>query len=116
MFMGHSIGLEDHYFKPSDHDVLQEYISAVDFLTINEENRLKRKVIEITKKQDEIETLKQTHEHETNDIREQMNQIISMIQQNPTLAQIKPEALVKKAHRKANGHVASRIYEPEVGL
>jgi hypothetical protein len=29
-------------------------------------------------------------------MREQMNHIMSMIQQNPTLAQVKPEALVKK--------------------
>jgi hypothetical protein len=29
-------------------------------------------------------------------VREQMNQIILMIQQNPALAQVKPEALVKK--------------------
>jgi hypothetical protein len=27
---------------------------------------------------------------------EQMNQIMSLIQQNPKLAQVKPEALVKK--------------------
>jgi hypothetical protein len=29
-------------------------------------------------------------------MREQMNQIILMIQQNPVLAQVKPEALIKK--------------------
>jgi hypothetical protein len=29
-------------------------------------------------------------------MREQMNQIMSLIQQNPVLAQVKPEALVKK--------------------
>jgi hypothetical protein len=44
MFMGHSIGLDDHYFKPGENDVLQEYLKAVDYLTINEENRLKIKV------------------------------------------------------------------------
>src|SRR5919108_238885 len=49
MLMGHSIGLDDHYFKPGENDVLQEYLKAV-----NEENRLKRKVKELTKKEDEI--------------------------------------------------------------
>jgi integrase len=96
MFMGHSIGLDDHYFKPSENDVLQEYLTAVDYLTINEENRLKKKVKELTRKQDEIEIMKERHEQEIKDIREQMNHIISIIQQNPMLAQVKPEALVKK--------------------
>ena len=37
LFMGHSIGLDDHYFTPEDTHVLQEYLKAVDCLTINEE-------------------------------------------------------------------------------
>jgi integrase len=48
MFMGHSIGLDDHYFKPGENYVLQEYLKAVNGLTINEENRLKIKVEELT--------------------------------------------------------------------
>ena len=40
MFMGHSIGLDDNYFKPNKKEVLEEYLTAVDWLTINEENRL----------------------------------------------------------------------------
>jgi flagellar capping protein FliD len=96
MFMGHSLGLDDNYFKPSENDVLEEYLAAVDWLTINEENRLKKQVKELTKKQDEIEVMKERHEQEIKDIHEQMDHIMLMIQQNPTLAQVKPEALVKK--------------------
>ena len=36
------------------------------------------------------------HEQEMKSIHEQMNQIMSMIQQNPQLAYIKPEVLTKK--------------------
>jgi integrase/recombinase XerD len=43
-----------------------------------------------------IQTLQQKYEQDMNSVREQMNQIILMIQQNPTLAQVKPEALIKK--------------------
>jgi hypothetical protein len=96
MFMGHSIGLDDNYFKPSENDVLEEYLVAVDWLTINEENRLKKQVKELRKKQDEIETMKERHEQDMKYMREQMNQILSMIQQNPVLAQVKPESLIKK--------------------
>ena len=36
------------------------------------------------------------HNEEIKAIRNQMNQIISMVQQNPKLAHVKPEALVTK--------------------
>jgi integrase len=44
MMLGHSIGLSDSYYRPDANEILQEYIKAVDLLTINEENRLQRKV------------------------------------------------------------------------
>jgi integrase len=100
MFIGHSIGLDDNYFKPSENDVLEEYLAAVDWLTINEEHRLSKQVKELTKKQDEIEIMKKRHKEEMDCMREEMNQrfnnVISMIQQNPMLAQVKPESLIQK--------------------
>ncbi len=44
MLEGHSVGIDEHYCKPSEADLLEEYMKGVDNLTINEENRLKRKV------------------------------------------------------------------------
>ena len=96
LFMGHSIGLDDHYFSPVDTYVLQEYLKAVDYLTINEENRLRLKLDEITKKKDEIETMELKHRDEIATIHEQMNQLMVMVQQDPRLASIKPEALLNK--------------------
>jgi hypothetical protein len=58
MLMGHSIGYDDNYFKPTENDILEEYLTAIDYLTINEENRLKKQVKELTKKQDDIEIMK----------------------------------------------------------
>ena len=98
LFMGHSIGLDDHYFTPGDTYVLQEYLKAVDNLTINEENRLRIKVEELTKKKNEIETMELKHREEIKVIHEQMNQMMTMIQQNPKLANVKPEALVSKVN------------------
>ena len=99
LFMGHSIGLDDHYFTPVDTYVLQEYLKAVDNLTINEENRLLIKLDDLTKKKDEIETMELKHQEEIATIREQMNQIMVMVQQNPRLANIKPEVLINKNSR-----------------
>ena len=94
--MGHSIGLGDAYYRPDNNEILEEYLKAIDLLTVNEENRLKRKVTELAEKKDEIEVMEIKHNEEIKAIRDQMNQIISMVQQNPKLAHVKPEALAKK--------------------
>jgi hypothetical protein len=53
MLIGHKsmLGLDNNYYKPTEQQVLQEYLKAVDFLTINDEHRLQRKVVELTQKQ-----------------------------------------------------------------
>ena len=96
LFMGHSIGLDDHYFSPLDTYVLNEYLKAVDYLTINEENRLRLKLDEVTKKKDGIETMELKHREEIATIREQMNQLMVMVRQDPRLASIKPGVLLNK--------------------
>jgi integrase len=98
LFMGHSIGLDDHYFTPVYTYVLQEYLKAVDNLTINEENRLRLKLGELTKKNDEIETMELKHREDMKSMREQMNQIMMMVQLNPRLANIKQEVLTSKKY------------------
>ena len=42
--MGHNVGLSSSYYRPSEKEVLNDYLNAVDLLTINEENRLKRNI------------------------------------------------------------------------
>ncbi len=44
MLEGHDVGIDDHYVLPTQDDLLKEYQKAIDPLTINPENRLKRKV------------------------------------------------------------------------
>lgn len=66
--MGHKNGLKNAYFKPTDEQVLEGndktlgYVGAMPFLTINpteEENeRLRKKVRELTPKSDELEELR----------------------------------------------------------
>jgi integrase len=58
MLMGHSIGfLEQVYYKPTEAELLQQYLKAVPHLTINEENRLKDKVAALTHQEDRIARL-----------------------------------------------------------
>jgi integrase len=52
--VGHSLGLSGHYLRHSEQTTILEYLKAVDSLTINEENRLKRKVNILTMQVDKI--------------------------------------------------------------
>ncbi len=136
LLMGHSVKLDDVYYD-KDNDIstqklVVEYMKAVDAITINEEYRLKKKIVEYegklkdvprieqleshlantiieqdaiknqlerlqVDKQNETHDIQQKHEQEMKAMREQMNHIISLIQQNPVLAQIKPQVLAKKS-------------------
>jgi integrase len=100
--MGHRSGLTKSYFKPTDMELLegndktQGYVAAINDLTINEECRLHKKIDELTKKKNEIEIMESKHNEEIQAMRDKMSQIMTMIQHNPKLARVKPEALMKK--------------------
>jgi hypothetical protein len=65
MLTGHNLGLKSRYAKPTATDLLEGndkslgYIAAIDALTINEENRLKIKVAELTHKSDRFDSLEE---------------------------------------------------------
>ena len=59
MRLDQSIGLSDCYYRPDANEILTEYLKAVDFLTINEENRLKRKVEELSSEIDQIKIMQE---------------------------------------------------------
>src|SRR5689334_22112625 len=101
--MGHRSGLTKSYFKPTDTELLEGndkalgYVSAINDLTINEECRLHKKIDELTKKKNEIEIMESKHNEEIQAMRNKISQILTMIQHNPKLARVKPEALMKKS-------------------
>jgi hypothetical protein len=62
LLMGHSVQLDEVYYdkgiEKSKVKLLEEYSKAIEYLTINEENRLRNKVEVLKAKRDEIEMLK----------------------------------------------------------
>jgi len=62
LLMGHSVRLDDFYYdkdsKKSKQKLLDEYVKAIDNLTISEENRLGLKVQQLTAKADEVTQLR----------------------------------------------------------
>ena len=82
--MDHSLGESQNYHRPTEEELLEDYLNVIDLLTINEENRLKKKVEELTEKQDEISYLKFKYEteirgleHQITDIREELSGIVA---------------------------------------
>jgi hypothetical protein len=78
--MGHSSGglALESYVRPSASDLLEGndkmigYAGIIDALTINEENKLRRKVEVLTQKQDELRLMKVRHEQQIKSMREEM--------------------------------------------
>jgi hypothetical protein len=48
--LGHDTGITGSYYPPTDQELLADYLKAVDALTVNEENRLQRRVQELSQK------------------------------------------------------------------
>ena len=75
-----------------------KYLTFLDYVAL--EARGKSIEAKMSEKDREIQAIKEKYEQDIQTIREETNQrfsqIISMIQQNPKLAHVKPEALVKK--------------------
>ncbi len=82
MLLGHSVGLDDRYYRPTPNDLLEEFLKAVDLLTINEENRLRKKVEVLKAERDEIEMLKgrvQQKDDRVSVLEKQMQSLISAL-------------------------------------
>jgi integrase len=72
MLLGQDIGIDKAYLKPSDQQLLQKYAKVIDSITINNEHKLQRKVVELTQKQDDIELMKVEQRRKDLELREQM--------------------------------------------
>ena len=45
--MGHSVGISDSYYRPTENDLLQDFLRCADALIINDERSLQSKVIDL---------------------------------------------------------------------
>jgi hypothetical protein len=69
MLLGHKIGLTGSYYRPTEQDMFSEYQKAVDSLTINEENRLRKKVETLTIDESRIDRIEKVIERLEKSIR-----------------------------------------------
>ena len=55
MLLGHNIGLSGSYYKPTEKQILEDYMNAIEVLTIKKENTLSKQIEEIKEKSQENE-------------------------------------------------------------
>lgn len=51
--MGHSIGISDSYYRATEKELLEDYLKAVDYLTISNEHKLQKDITNIIDQSDE---------------------------------------------------------------
>ena len=75
LLMGHSVKLDDVYYdkdnEKSQQKILLEYMKAIDALSINDEYRLKKKIVEYEEKLKDVPKVEQLESHLANKILEQ---------------------------------------------
>ncbi|HYV52511.1 MAG TPA: site-specific integrase [Candidatus Eisenbacteria bacterium] len=75
LMMGHSVKLDNVYYdkdnEKSREKILLEYMKAIDALTINDEYRLKKKIVEYEEKLKHVPKIEQLESHLANKILEQ---------------------------------------------
>ena len=54
--MGHDIGLADSYYRPTEQELLKDYLSSVDLLTIHDDKtKLEKQIKELNEKSTDTE-------------------------------------------------------------
>ena len=83
--MGHSIGISDSYYRITEKDLLEDYLRAVEFLTIDENNILRRQLNTVSenteiaaKKENEILAMKKQDMLSTDAIASLSDQILKL--------------------------------------
>ena len=59
MLMGHSLNLDDNYLKPTVDQMLDEYVRAINLLTINEEHRLRMELNDVRLRLDRLDKVEE---------------------------------------------------------
>jgi integrase len=61
ILMGHSVGISDSYYRPTEAEIVQDYLKAVDVLTISQEKQLRHEVEKLKVENAEIDIMKKCY-------------------------------------------------------
>lgn len=84
MLLGHKLGIPDAYLRYTDEDMFQEYQKAINNLTINEENKLRREVQELKRERTNYDFLNER----IDSIQSGLVEILNMATKNKTSEEV----------------------------
>ena len=61
ILMGHSVGISDSYYKPTETELLEDYLKSIDALTVSPENQLRHEVEILKVENAEIDIMKNNY-------------------------------------------------------
>jgi len=61
ILMGHSVGISDSYYKPTETELLEDYLKSIDALTVSPENHLRHEVEKMKVEHAEIDIMKNNY-------------------------------------------------------
>ena len=61
ILMGHSVGIDDSYYRPTENELLQDYLKATDALIMSREKELHREVEKLRVENAEIGIIKKSY-------------------------------------------------------
>jgi integrase len=61
ILMGHSVGISDSYYKPTETELLEDYLKSVDALTVSQVNQLRHAVEKLKVENAEIDIMKNNY-------------------------------------------------------
>jgi hypothetical protein len=71
--MAHSTGISDHYYRPTEHDLLKDYLKAVDNLTID--NTRQMVIKEVSENQQALAAQMECKDKEIQELRDKMTRM-----------------------------------------
>jgi integrase len=102
--MGHDIGISASYYKPTEHEVLDDYLKAIDLLTINSDKVvLQKQVLELKEKSKDSEYIikakLQEKENQIDALIKKQEQFELLIQSLIDSGQLKPANIKESIHK-----------------
>ena len=61
ILMGHSVGISDSYYKPTEEELLEDYLKSVHALTVSQENKLRHEAEILKVENAEIDIMKNNY-------------------------------------------------------
>jgi hypothetical protein len=108
LLSGRDIGVSGSYYKPTEKELFEDYFKAIPLLVINEDyKKLEKQFIDLKEKSKDNEYIirarlqekdseMQIMKQQINEMNKKFELVFSMIQQNPSLANVKSEILLSK--------------------